>query len=108
MGFSVYNLYNRKNAASINFRQNADSGNNEAVKPLSSNSSRSHTILNFKSKMEIKTNNMKKAIQITVLLLSFLFVSCEEVIDVNLNTTTKTSNRSLYQLAERNFRKVQR
>jgi hypothetical protein len=32
MGFSVYNLYNRKNAASINFRQNADSGNNEAVK----------------------------------------------------------------------------
>jgi hypothetical protein len=26
---SVYNLYNRKNAASINFRQNADSGNNE-------------------------------------------------------------------------------
>jgi hypothetical protein len=30
--FSVYNLYNRKNAASINFRQNADSGNNEAVK----------------------------------------------------------------------------
>jgi hypothetical protein len=36
--------------------------------------------------MEIKTNNMKKAIQITVLLLSFLFVSCEEVIDVNLNT----------------------
>jgi hypothetical protein len=45
MGFSVYNLYNRKNAASINFRQNADSGNNEAVKPLSSNSSRSY---NFK------------------------------------------------------------
>jgi hypothetical protein len=34
--------------------------------------------------MEIKTNNMKKTIQITVLLLSFLFVSCEEVIDVNL------------------------
>jgi hypothetical protein len=30
--FSVYNLYNRKNAASINFRQNADTGNNEAVK----------------------------------------------------------------------------
>jgi hypothetical protein len=30
--FSVYNLYNRKNAASINFRQNADSGNNEAIK----------------------------------------------------------------------------
>ena len=30
--FSIYNLYNRKNAASINFRQNADSGNNEAVK----------------------------------------------------------------------------
>jgi hypothetical protein len=30
--FSVYNLYNRKNAASINFRQNADNGNNEAVK----------------------------------------------------------------------------
>jgi hypothetical protein len=46
MGFSVYNLYNRKNAASINFRQNADSGNNEAVKPLSSNSSRSQ--LHFK------------------------------------------------------------
>jgi hypothetical protein len=39
--------------------------------------------------MEIKTNNMKKAIQITVLLLSFLFVSCEEVIDVNLNTGPK-------------------
>jgi len=30
--FSIYNLYNRKNAASINFRQNADSGGNEAVK----------------------------------------------------------------------------
>ena len=30
--FSIYNLYNRKNAASINFRQNADSGTNEAVK----------------------------------------------------------------------------
>jgi hypothetical protein len=53
--------------------------------------------------MEIKTNNMKKAIQITVLLLSFLFVSCEEVIDVNLNTPP-TSNRSFYKLAERNFR----
>ena len=30
--FSIYNVYNRRNAASINFRQNADSGNNEAVK----------------------------------------------------------------------------
>ena len=30
--FSIYNLYNRKNAASINFRQNTDTGNNEAVK----------------------------------------------------------------------------
>jgi len=30
--FSIYNLYNRKNAASINFRQNEDSGINEAVK----------------------------------------------------------------------------
>ncbi len=30
--FSIYNLYNRQNAASINFRQNADSGYNEAVK----------------------------------------------------------------------------
>ena len=30
--FSIYNLYNRKNAASINFRQNMDTGNNEAVK----------------------------------------------------------------------------
>jgi hypothetical protein len=30
--FSVYNLYNRKNAASINFRQNADTGNNETIK----------------------------------------------------------------------------
>jgi hypothetical protein len=60
MGFSVYNLYNRKNAASINFRQNADSGNNEAVKNLYlRNSSQSATILNFKSQMEIKTNNMK-------------------------------------------------
>jgi CarboxypepD_reg-like domain/TonB dependent receptor/TonB-dependent Receptor Plug Domain len=29
---SIYNLYNRKNAASINFRQNEDTGNNEAVK----------------------------------------------------------------------------
>jgi len=25
-------LYNRKNAAAINFRQNSDTGNNEAVK----------------------------------------------------------------------------
>jgi hypothetical protein len=30
--FSIYNLYNRKNAASINFRKNADTNNNEAVK----------------------------------------------------------------------------
>jgi hypothetical protein len=30
--FSIYNLYNRKNAASINFRQNIDTGSNEAVK----------------------------------------------------------------------------
>lgn len=30
--FSIYNLYGRKNAASINFRQNKDSGFNEAVR----------------------------------------------------------------------------
>jgi len=30
--FSIYNVYNRKNAASITFRQNTDTGNNEAVK----------------------------------------------------------------------------
>ncbi|WP_395045989.1 carboxypeptidase-like regulatory domain-containing protein [Flavobacterium sp.] len=30
--FSVYNLYGRKNAASISFRQNADNGSNEAIK----------------------------------------------------------------------------
>ena len=30
--FSVYNVYNRKNAASINFRQNQDTGRNEAVR----------------------------------------------------------------------------
>ena len=30
--FSIYNLYNRQNAASINFRQNADTGYNEAVR----------------------------------------------------------------------------
>ncbi|MDD5149621.1 MAG: TonB-dependent receptor [Flavobacterium sp.] len=30
--FSIYNVYNRKNAASINFRQNANTGENEAVK----------------------------------------------------------------------------
>ena len=30
--FSIYNLYNRQNAASINFRQNEDTGYNEAVK----------------------------------------------------------------------------
>jgi outer membrane receptor protein involved in Fe transport len=30
--FSIYNLYNRMNAASINFRQNEDTGRNEAVK----------------------------------------------------------------------------
>ncbi|WP_281631737.1 TonB-dependent receptor [Flavobacterium luteolum] len=29
--FSIYNLYNRMNAASINFRQNTDTGLNEAV-----------------------------------------------------------------------------
>ncbi|PIF33402.1 outer membrane receptor protein involved in Fe transport [Flavobacterium sp. 9] len=29
--FSIYNLYNRQNAASINFRQNVDTGANEAV-----------------------------------------------------------------------------
>ncbi len=30
--FSIYNLYNRMNAASISFRQNTDTGENEAVK----------------------------------------------------------------------------
>ena len=30
--FSIYNLYNRRNAASINFRQNEDTGMNEAVR----------------------------------------------------------------------------
>ena len=30
--FGIYNVYNRKNAASINFQQNVDSGNNEAVR----------------------------------------------------------------------------
>jgi hypothetical protein len=30
--FSIYNLYNRKNAAAINFRQNSDTKNNEAVR----------------------------------------------------------------------------
>ncbi|MEC4005767.1 TonB-dependent receptor [Flavobacterium sp. SUN052] len=30
--FSVYNLYGRKNAASISFRQNQDTGNNEAIR----------------------------------------------------------------------------
>ena len=30
--FSIYNVYNRKNAASISFRQNNDTGSNEAVK----------------------------------------------------------------------------
>jgi hypothetical protein len=30
--FSVYNLYNRRNAANISFRQNDETGNNEAVR----------------------------------------------------------------------------
>jgi hypothetical protein len=30
--FSIYNLYNRKNAASINFSKNDDTGNNEATR----------------------------------------------------------------------------
>lgn len=30
--FSIYNLYNRKNAASISFRQNQETGNNEALR----------------------------------------------------------------------------
>ncbi len=30
--FSIYNVYNRMNAASINFRQNVDTGVNEAIK----------------------------------------------------------------------------
>ncbi len=30
--FSIYNIYSRKNAASISFRQNQDSGQNEAIK----------------------------------------------------------------------------
>jgi len=30
--FSIYNLYNRRNAAAINFRQNAETGGNEAIK----------------------------------------------------------------------------
>ncbi|MBT8297572.1 MAG: hypothetical protein KJO52_04500, partial [Maribacter sp.] len=30
--FSIYNLYNRRNAASINFRRNQDTGVNEAIR----------------------------------------------------------------------------
>ncbi len=30
--FSIYNIYGRKNAASISFQQNADTGNNEAIR----------------------------------------------------------------------------
>jgi len=30
--FSIYNLYNRKNAAAVNFRQNQDTGINEAIR----------------------------------------------------------------------------
>ena len=30
--FSIYNIYNRRNAASINFRRNQDTGTNEAVR----------------------------------------------------------------------------
>jgi len=30
--FSIYNVYNRRNAASINFRRNQDTGSNEAVR----------------------------------------------------------------------------
>jgi hypothetical protein len=30
--FSIYNLYNQKNAASISFQQNSDTGNNEAIR----------------------------------------------------------------------------
>ena len=30
--FSIYNLYNRKNAASISFRENTEIGTNEAVR----------------------------------------------------------------------------
>ena len=30
--FGIYNIYNQKNAASINFRENQDSGNNEALR----------------------------------------------------------------------------
>ena len=30
--FSIYNLYSRKNAASINFRENEDTGRNEAIR----------------------------------------------------------------------------
>ena len=30
--FSIYNVYNRKNAASINFRKNEDTGVNEAIR----------------------------------------------------------------------------
>ena len=30
--FGIYNLYNRMNATSINFRKNTDTGNNEALR----------------------------------------------------------------------------
>lgn len=30
--FGIYNLYNRRNAAAINFRENSDTGNNEALR----------------------------------------------------------------------------
>jgi hypothetical protein len=77
MGFSIYNIYNRKNAASINFRQNENTGANEGKT----------SIFELYQQLVIISNskNMKKD-NLIIALFSLLFLaSCEEVVQLDLN-----------------------
>jgi hypothetical protein len=77
MGFSIYNIYNRKNAASINFRQNENTGANEAVK---------HPFSELYQQLVIISNSKNEKINLIIALFSLLFLaSCEEVVQLDLN-----------------------
>ena len=73
--FSVYNVYNRKNAASINFRQNQDTGRNEAIRTSIFGIIPAITY-NFKF-----NDSMKKFIPTLFLLLTVF--SCEDVVQID-------------------------
>lgn len=79
--FGIYNLYNRRNAASINFRQNSDTGNNEAL--------RTSILGSYPlSPITLNSSQMKLSNNILLFALIMSLFSCEDVIDVVVQNST--------------------